>query len=63
MYKSIATLFALAAVAVRAAPAPSNASEPLGAEDLAKRDSSSGQATYFETGLGACGWWNGNQDM
>lgn len=31
--------------------------------ELEARITHTGQATYFEVGLGACGWWNGNNDM
>ncbi|GFZ50494.1 hypothetical protein JCM24511_08251 [Saitozyma sp. JCM 24511] len=53
MFKStIVALFALSTLAI-AAPAPA-------AE--VKRQSNSGQATYFEVGLGACGWTNTDSD-
>ncbi|WVQ65490.1 hypothetical protein V866_003260 [Kwoniella sp. B9012] len=43
----------VAASAVLAAPVESQ---------LEKRITHDGQATYFEVGLGACGWWNVNED-
>ncbi|WRT66739.1 uncharacterized protein IL334_003702 [Kwoniella shivajii] len=30
--------------------------------EMEKRVNHNGQATYFEVGLGACGWWNQNSD-
>jgi hypothetical protein len=54
MFKStIVALFALSTLAI-AAPAP--------ASEQVKRQSNSGQATYFEVGLGACGWTNTDSD-
>jgi hypothetical protein len=55
MFKTTLALLALVG-AVSAAPSPSPASQVQ-----EKRDSSSGSATYYETGLGACGWNNGSE--
>jgi hypothetical protein len=55
MFKQTLALFGLLGLAA-ASPAPAPASQV----SPEKRDSSSGQATYFEVGLGACGWTNGS---
>ncbi|EIW67649.1 hypothetical protein TREMEDRAFT_69664 [Tremella mesenterica DSM 1558] len=45
-------------------PEPQPLNRPVNDEMLMKRENTAEnvRATYFEAGLGACGWWNSNDD-
>lgn len=57
MFQAPLALLALVGGAF-AAPSPQKGTA---ATQVEKRDSSSGSATFYETGLGACGWNNGSK--
>ncbi|KAK4685746.1 hypothetical protein P7C73_g4391, partial [Tremellales sp. Uapishka_1] len=55
-FKTLAALFVASASLVSAAPVEERST-------VEARTTHTGQATYFATGLGACGWWSQDTDM
>ncbi|KAH9985525.1 RlpA-like double-psi beta-barrel-protein domain-containing protein-containing protein [Russula vinacea] len=61
MYKLTFILFAFFSLALPILAVPVPASDEINAQE--KRDTYSGQGTWYDTGLGNCGWESNNNEL